>query len=95
VLKGDISLVGPGLPPVRDYNGFDEDWHRGRFSVRRGITCFWQCNGRSNDSCAKWMKLDMEYIDQWSLGLDLKIVLKPIRAVLNGSGALDPKKEHG
>jgi len=88
VLKGDMSLVGPRPLPVRDYNGFDEDWHRRRFSVRPGITCLWQVNGRSNISFDKWMKLDMEYIDQWSLWLDFKILIMTIPAVLRGSGAL-------
>ena len=73
--------------PVRDYNGFNEDWHRRRFSVRPGITCLWQVNGRSSIPFEKWMELDMEYIDQWSLWLDLKILTKTIPAVLHGSGA--------
>ena len=87
VLKGDMSLVGSRPLPVRDYNGFDEDWHRRRFSVRPGITCLWQCTGRSNVSFENWMKLDMEYIDNWSLGLDFKILVQTIPAVLRGSGA--------
>ena len=87
VLKGDMSLVGPRPLPIRDYNGFDEDWHRRRFSVRPGITCLWQCNGRSNVSFDHWMQLDMQYIDNWSLALDLKILLMTIPAVLKGSGA--------
>jgi exopolysaccharide biosynthesis polyprenyl glycosylphosphotransferase len=87
VLKGDMSLVGPRPLPVRDYEAFDEDWHRRRFSVRPGITCLWQCNGRSNVSFDHWMQLDMQYIDEWSLGLDLKILVMTIPAVLKGSGA--------
>jgi exopolysaccharide biosynthesis polyprenyl glycosylphosphotransferase len=87
VLKGDMSLVGPRPLPVRDYNGFSEDWHRRRFSVRPGITCLWQCNGRSNVNFEHWMELDMEYIDNWSLQLDLKILLLTVPAVLKGSGA--------
>ena len=72
VLKGDMSLVGPRPLPVRDYNGFNHDWQRRRFSVRPGITCLWQINGRSTTTFEKWMKQDMEYIDNWSLWLDLK-----------------------
>ena len=87
VLKGDMSLVGPRPLPVRDYNGFDEDWHRRRFSVRPGITCLWQINGRSNISFEDWMNFDMQYIDQWSLWLDFKILALTIPAVLKGSGA--------
>ena len=87
VIKGDMSLVGPRPLPVRDYNGFDQDWQRRRFSVPPGITCLWQVNGRSNISFEKWMELDMEYIDKWSLWLDLKILTKTIPAVLQGSGA--------
>ena len=88
VLKGDMSLVGPRPLPVRDYNGFNEDWQRRRFSVRPGITCLWQVNGRSNTSFEHWMELDLEYIDNWSLQLDLKILLLTVPAVLRGSGAV-------
>lgn len=87
VLKGDMSLVGPRPLPVRDYEGFDQDWHRRRFSVRPGITCLWQISGRSAISFDKWMELDMQYIDQWSLWLDFKILAGTIPAVLKGSGA--------
>lgn len=87
VLKGDMSLVGPRPLPVRDYEGFDQDWQRRRFSVRPGITCLWQISGRSNIPFQKWMELDMEYIDEWSLWLDLKILMRTIPAVLRGTGA--------
>jgi exopolysaccharide biosynthesis polyprenyl glycosylphosphotransferase len=87
VLKGDMSIVGPRPLPVRDYNGFNHDWQRRRFSVRPGITCLWQINGRTNVSFWKWMELDLEYIDNWSLWLDLKIMAKTIPAVIKGTGA--------
>lgn len=88
VLKGDMSLVGPRPLPVRDYAGFSEDWQRRRFSVRPGITCLWQISGRSSISFDQWMRLDMQYIDQWSLWLDMKILARTIPAVLKGSGAV-------
>jgi exopolysaccharide biosynthesis polyprenyl glycosylphosphotransferase len=87
VLRGDMSLVGPRPLPLRDYEGFNEDWQRRRFSVRPGVTCLWQIGGRSSISFEEWMQLDLQYIDKWSLLLDFKILLKTIPAVLKGSGA--------
>jgi exopolysaccharide biosynthesis polyprenyl glycosylphosphotransferase len=87
VVKGEMSLVGPRPLPVRDYEGFGEDWQRRRFSVRPGITCLWQVNGRSDLPFEKWMELDMQYIDEWSLWLDVKILAQTVPTVLRGSGA--------
>lgn len=87
VLWGDMSLVGPRPLPLRDYEGFDQDWHRRRFSVRPGITCLWQVSGRSSITFEEWMELDMEYINRWSLWLDIKILMATIPAVLFQRGA--------
>jgi exopolysaccharide biosynthesis polyprenyl glycosylphosphotransferase len=87
VLRGEMSLVGPRPLPVRDYDGFNEDWQRRRFSVKPGITCLWQVNGRSGVSFDQWMLLDLQYMDEWSLWLDVKILAKTLPAVLKGSGA--------
>jgi exopolysaccharide biosynthesis polyprenyl glycosylphosphotransferase len=87
VLKGDMSLVGPRPLPVRDYEGFSEDWQRRRFSIQPGLTCLWQINGRSLIEFEDWMKLDIKYMDEWSLWLDFKILVRTIPAVLKGSGA--------
>jgi exopolysaccharide biosynthesis polyprenyl glycosylphosphotransferase len=89
VLAGTMSLVGPRPLPVRDYKGFSQDWHRRRFSVKPGITCLWQIYGRSSLSqpFEKWMQMDLEYIDRWSLGLDLKILAQTLPAVLKGRNA--------
>ena len=87
VLRGEMSLVGPRPLPVRDYEGFDQDWHRRRFSVRPGITCLWQISGRNSIGFEKWMELDMQYIDEWSLWLDFRILAWTIPAVLRGTGA--------
>ena len=87
VIKGDMSLVGPRPLPLRDVARFEESWLKRRFSVKPGITCLWQINGRSNSSFDTWIKQDLEYIDNWSFGLDLKILVKTIPSVFRGSGA--------
>ncbi|HQN09189.1 MAG TPA: sugar transferase [Thermoanaerobaculia bacterium] len=87
VLKGDMSLVGPRPLPVRDFLRFEKRTQRRRFSVKPGLTCIWQVNGRHEIGFDEWMDLDLEYIDNWSLGLDLEIILKTLPAVLRGTGA--------
>ena len=87
VLSGDMSLVGPRAMSLRDYQLFDQDWQRRRFSVKPGITCLWQVKGRNSVPFEKWMELDMQYIDKWSLWLDFKILAQTLPAVLRGTGA--------
>jgi exopolysaccharide biosynthesis polyprenyl glycosylphosphotransferase len=88
VLRGEMSLVGPRPMSLRDVDLFDQGIQRKRFSVKPGITCLWQISGRSSLPFAKWLELDLRYIDQWSLGLDIKILLRTIPAVLKGTGAV-------
>ena len=88
VLRGDMSLVGPRPMSLRDVSLFDKGVQRKRFSVRPGITGLWQVSGRSNLSFDQWIELDLQYIDNWSFFLDLKILFKTIPAVLRGSGAV-------
>jgi exopolysaccharide biosynthesis polyprenyl glycosylphosphotransferase len=86
VIRGDMSLVGPRPLPVRDFERIETRWHRRRFSVKPGVTCLWQV-ARREPKFNEWVKMDMEYIDNWSLALDLKILAKTISAVLSGHGA--------
>ncbi len=85
VLRGDMSLVGPRPPlphEVAEYATFD----RRRLSMRPGITCLWQVGGRNSLDFGSWVKLDLEYIDTWSVGNDLKILLRTIPAIVRGTG---------
>lgn len=86
VLKGDMSFVGP-RPPLPEEVEKYERWQRRRLRMRPGLTCLWALEGRSRLSFARWMELDLTYIDTWSLWLDLKIFLKTIPRVLAGRGA--------
>jgi exopolysaccharide biosynthesis polyprenyl glycosylphosphotransferase len=86
VLRGDMSLVGP-RPPIPLEVARYETFERRRLSMRPGVTCLWQVNGRNRLSFADWVKLDVEYIDTWSLTNDLKILLRTIPAVLRGTGS--------
>ena len=88
VLVGDMSLVGPRPLPVDEVRRFDDIAHRRRLSVKPGLTCLWQISGRNElKNFAEWVRLDLEYIDNWSLWLDLKILCKTVPVVLTGTGA--------
>jgi len=86
ILKGDMSFVGPRPPLPQEVEKY-ERWQRRRLRMRPGLTCLWALEGRSDLSFSRWMELDMAYIDNWSLWLDLKIFLKTIPRVLLGRGA--------
>lgn len=86
VLVGQMSVVGP-RPPIPSEVAQYRRWHRRRLSVRPGITCIWQISGRNEIDFDRWMELDLEYIDHWSLANDLRIFLKTIPAVLGARGA--------
>jgi len=87
VLRGDMSLVGPRPLPLRDVTRFTRAADFRRLSVRPGVTCLWQVSGRSAIAFDDWVKLDLQYIDEWSLALDLLILARTIPAVLRGTGA--------
>jgi exopolysaccharide biosynthesis polyprenyl glycosylphosphotransferase len=87
VLKGDMSLVGP-RPPLPKEVAELEPWHRRKLSVKGGLTCIWQASGRNDiTDVDEWMRMDLEYIDNWSLWLDVKLLLKTMKSVVKGSGA--------
>jgi exopolysaccharide biosynthesis polyprenyl glycosylphosphotransferase len=88
VLRGEMSLVGPRPLPVNEVKRFNDVAHRRRLSVKPGLTGLWQVSGRNNVSDFKdWVRLDLEYIDNWSLWLDLKIIWRTVPVVLAGTGA--------
>ncbi len=87
VLIGDMSLVGPRPMTVRDVSLFSEATLMRRFSVKPGITGLWQVSGRSDASFDQWIKFDFSYIDDWSLGLDFRILARTVTTVLRRSGA--------
>lgn len=86
VLRGTMSLVGPRPLPVQEQDQI-RGWQRRRLSVKPGITCLWQIGGRSDLDFDEWMLLDLKYVDDWSLWLDLYILLRTVPAVLFGRGA--------
>jgi exopolysaccharide biosynthesis polyprenyl glycosylphosphotransferase len=88
VARGEMSLVGPRPLPVDEVQRFDDPSHRRRLSVKPGLTCLWQVSGRNRvRDFREWVRLDLEYIDNWTLWLDLKILWRTIPVVLSGAGA--------
>jgi lipopolysaccharide/colanic/teichoic acid biosynthesis glycosyltransferase len=88
VASGKMSLVGPRPLPLYEVDAFEKSEHRRRLSVKPGITCEWQAGGRNKiTSFEQWVAMDLKYIDNWSLWLDIKILLRTIPAVLLGRGA--------
>jgi exopolysaccharide biosynthesis polyprenyl glycosylphosphotransferase len=88
ILRGEMSLVGPRPLPVNEVKRFNDVAHRRRLSVKPGLTCLWQVKGRNNVSDFRdWVRLDLEYIDNWSLWLDLKILWRTVPVVISGAGA--------
>ncbi len=85
VLKGEMSLVGPRPPLPSEVEKY-KLWQRHRLSMKPGLTSFWQVSGRNNIPFKKWMSMDLEYIDNWSLALDLKLILLTVKEVTVGGG---------
>jgi exopolysaccharide biosynthesis polyprenyl glycosylphosphotransferase len=85
VLRGEMSLVGPRPPLVSEVQGYNV-WHRRRLSMKPGMTGLWQVRARTEQDFDRWVETDLEYIDSWSLWLDLRILLRTIPAVLNREG---------
>ncbi len=88
ILMGDMSLVGPRPLPLYEVEKFENTAQRRRLSVKPGLTCLWQISGRNQvRDFRDWVKLDLDYIDRWSLALDFKILLRTVPAVILGFGA--------
>ena len=87
VFLGSMSLVGPRPLPVRDFKLFYRNEHRRRFSIKPGITGLWQVGGRDETDFEEWMRLDLQYVDNWSIILNLKLLLKTIYVVFSKKGA--------
>jgi len=87
VLKGDMSLVGPRPPLVTEYEQFS-DWQKRKLMVRPGLTCLWQISGRNEiKDFDEWVRMDLQYIQHWSIVEDFRIMLRTVKVVFRGRGA--------
>lgn len=86
IIKGDMSIVGPRPPLPREVEQYSE-YHRQRLMVKGGLTCYWQCGGRSNVGFDEWVDMDIKYIKEMSFRTDVKIILRTVKAVLRMDGA--------
>ncbi len=86
ILKNDMSLVGPRPPVPREVVQYKE-WQLRRLSVQPGLTCIWQTSGRSKLTFDEWMRMDLQYIDDWNLRLDFKLIVKTVKVVITADGA--------
>jgi lipopolysaccharide/colanic/teichoic acid biosynthesis glycosyltransferase len=87
VVRGDMSLVGPRPPLPEEVEAYEHDWHFDRLEVLPGITGLWQVSGRSNLSFDDYMRLDLSYVENWSIGFDLFILAKTLPALVSRKGA--------
>jgi lipopolysaccharide/colanic/teichoic acid biosynthesis glycosyltransferase len=81
-----MSMVGPRPMSLRDAHALQSRWQKRRFSVKPGLTCVWQATGRHEVDFEQWMKLDLHYIDNWSIKLDFELMLKTVPAMIRGTG---------
>ena len=86
ILRGDMTIVGPRPPIPAEVEQY-KSWQRRRLSVRPGLTCYWQVSGRNEIGFDDWMRLDLRYVDNWNLAVDMQLILQTFPVVITGRGA--------